>query len=211
MSYDVSTGFSGAASGAAAGATVGSVVPGIGTAIGAGVGGLAGAATGFFGGGGGGDDDEARQQAISQNRNLLGMLEDRFRTKQMQGPTDTTLFAAGMSQAREQAQRQAEADASQAAARGLTGSQYEVAQDANRQRQLGRTQRQLLARGDRVQREEERAALRSLLRQRGTLNNLIEGEAAAQRQGGLQRAQLAQGALRTVGQFALSGGGGGGG
>jgi len=209
MSYDVSTGFSGAASGAAAGATVGSVVPGIGTAIGAGVGGLAGAATGFFGGGG--DDDEARQQAISQNRNLLGMLEDRFRTKQMRDPTETTLFSAGMSQAREQARRQAEADAGQAAARGLTGSQYAVAQDANRQQQLGRTQRQLLTRSDRVQREEKRAALRSLLQQRGALNNLIEGEAAARRQGDLRRAQLAQRALSTAGQFALSGNGGGGG
>jgi hypothetical protein len=208
MSYDVSTGFSGAATGAGAGATVGSVVPGIGTAIGAGVGGGLGAATGFFGGG---DDDEARQQAIKKNRNLLGMLENRFRTKQMRDPTETTLFSAGMSQAQEQARRQAETDASQAAARGLTGSQYAVAQDANRQQQLARTQRQLLVRSDRVQREEERAALRSLLRQRGTLNNLIEGKAAAQRQGDLQRAQLAQGALRTAGQFALSGGGGGGG
>ena len=209
MGYDVSTGFSGAATGAGAGATVGSVVPGVGTAIGAGVGGVLGAATGFFGGGG--DDDEARQQAISQNRNLLGMLEDRFRTKQMQGPTETTLYQAGMSQAQEQARRQAEADASQAAARGLTGSQYAVAQDANRQRQLGQAQRQLLAKSDRVQREEERAALRSLLQQRGALNNLIEGEAAAQRQGNLQRAQLAQGALSTAGQIALSGGSGGGG
>ena len=210
MGYDVSTGFSGAATGAGAGATVGSVVPGVGTAIGAGVGGVLGAATGFFGGGDD-DDDEARQQAISQNRNLLGMLEDRFRTEQMQGPTDTTLFAAGMSQAQEQARRQAEADASQVAARGLTGSQFAIAQDANRQRQLARTQRQLLAKSDRVQREEERAALRSLLRQRSTLNNLLAGKADAQDRSDLQRAQLAQGALSTAGQIALSGGGGGGG
>lgn len=200
MSYDVSTGFSGAATGAAAGSAI---APGIGTAIG----GVLGAATGFFGGG---DDDEARQQAINKNRHLLRMLEDRFRTEQMQGPTETTLYQAGMSQAREQARRQAETDASQAAARGLTGSQFAVAQDANRQQQLGQAQRQLLAKSDRVQREEERAALRSLLRQRSTLNNLIEGKAGAQRQGDLKRAQLAQGALSTVGQFALSGSGGGG-
>ena len=193
---------SGAASGAAAGASVGGP-------IGAGIGGAIGLATGFFGDDAG--DSEARRQAIGNNRNLLSMLEERYQAAAERDPTDTALFQAGSTQAREQAERQAEVDAAQANARGLSGSQFAVAQDANRQRQLARTQRDLLARSDRVQREKERAALQSMLQQRGVLNDLIGRKAAADQRAAARRAAAVQNALSSLGSAALASGGGSGG
>ena len=202
MSYSVSTGFSGAASGAATGASVGSVVPGVGTAVGAGVGAIGGALTGFFGG----DDDEngPRQQAIGQNRELLSMLEDRFQAAEDRTPTETTFFESGMAQAREQADRAADRDAAQAAARGLEGSQFALAQDAQRQRQFATTQQELLGQASQLERQDERAALQRLLQQRSQLNSLVGSEASAQRRADQRRSASVQRALSQLGQSALS-------
>jgi len=149
MAYDTSQGISAAASGASAGAAIGGPV-------GAGIGGAIGLASGFFG------NDEGPNERQKQ---LLKMLRERYNTAKQQGPTDTTFFTAGMSQAQERAREQSDRDASQAAARGLGGSQLEVALDQNRADQLGQTSRQVLTQSAKMNRQRERSALRALLQQ----------------------------------------------
>lgn len=107
--YDFQTGLSGAASGAAAGSTI---APGVGTAIGAGVGLL----SGFLGGGS--EMSPARNRAIEENRSRLQALIQDRKAAEDRSPTDTTFFKAGEAELREQASRQADRDAAQAAARG---------------------------------------------------------------------------------------------
>lgn len=205
MSYEVSKGLGNAASGASVGATIGSVVPGVGTAIGAGVGAVGGALTGFFGGD---DGPSEREKALAENREMLGMLESRFQAAEQRDPTDTTLFEAGSSAATERAREQRQTDAGQAAARGLTGSQFEVAQAQQRQQQLGNQRRQLLVQGDQVQRQQERQALQSLLQQRASTNNLAAGVATAEQQQEQAQADRLSGAFSTLAQTGLGMAGG---
>lgn len=176
---DWMSGASGAASGAGTGAAIGSaVLPGPGSAIGAAAGGLIGGIGGLFGGG----DDKAerrRQKMIEENRNLMNMLQGEYREAQDQGVTDTQLYSQGMAQAREQAEQQATTDSAQAAARGLAGSEYELAQDANRQRSMASTQRNLLTQSEQIQNRNERQALNAYLDSRGMLNNAMGASAQA--------------------------------
>lgn len=193
MSYEVSTGISGAASGAQAGAAVGGP---IGAAIGGGV----GLVSGFFGG----DEEEGvPDETIRENEELLGMLRDRFQAARNRSPTETTLFEAGTTAQQERQERQADRDASQAAARGLTGSQFELAQDASRSQQAASSQRDLLVQSDRVQREEERQALQSMLQQRANLNNLQVEQSTRQARQNQRQNQMASQAVSGFAQSML--------
>jgi len=207
--FDVKGGLSGAASGAGTGAAIGSVVPGVGTAIGAGVGaGLGALGGGFFGG-----DDEmspARKRAIRENENLLAMMESRYRDVQQRDPAESRFFQAAQTQSREQIQRQADRDASTAAARGLTGSQFEVAQASARQAELGQQQTQAIGQSVEQQRQRERMALRQMLRQRGNLNNLLNQQAQLETQREISRNKQLQSSLAALGPTLAGMGGGGG-
>lgn len=208
--FDVTGGLSGAASGAGTGAALGSVVPGIGNAVGAAVGG----AVGFLGGAFSGDDEmsPARRRAIQENRQLFEMLQSRYRNIEGRSPSESTFFQAATTQAREQAERQQQRDASQAAARGLGGSQFEVAQAAQRQAELGEQQTQAIGQAAVNQRQREQQALQSMLRQRGNLDQLISGKAKLQAQQELARQQQLQQSLAGLGQtLATMGASGGGG
>lgn len=200
MGYEVSTGLGNAASGAASGAAAGSFIPGLGTGVGAAIGGGIGLASGFFGD----DDNDRREEAIRENEDLLAMLRDRFGAARDRDPTETQLFQAGTTAAREQAEREAETDASQAAARGLEGSAFEVAQDQNRARQLGRQTRRLTVDADRVQRQQERSALQAMLQQRGNLNALTTDAARAEERGNFRRGQQVSGAFQNFSSAVLS-------
>lgn len=165
MAYDVSTGLSRGASGAAAGAQVGGP-------IGAAIGGGLGLVSGFFSG-----DDGPSDELKRGNRELYEMLRERFQSVRGQDPTQTTLFQTAVGASQDRAERQAEVDASQAAARGLTGSQFEVAQDQARAQQMARTQRRALRTADEQQRRREQSALQALLSQRSNLNAVLGAEA----------------------------------
>jgi hypothetical protein len=178
-SYDFSTGLSGAASGAATGAQLGSVVPGLGNVVGAVGGGVLGLASGFFGGDSG---SSARDRAIQRNRESLSNLTQQYEARLEESPTDTAFFQTGVTELQEQAERQAERDAEQATARGLSGSQFEVAQDANRAQSQGSALRSLVASAEQRDNRNERQAQQAMQRQREALNALVSGKARAQRQ-----------------------------
>lgn len=191
MSYDVRTGLGSAASGASIGSAI---APGIGTAIGAGIG-LAG---GFLGGE---KEDDPLDDLVRKNRNLLSMLEARRERIASQDPTDSTTFQAQVSAAQEQAGRQADRDASSAAARGLTGSQFEIAQQGNRTRSVGRNVRRAAADASQVQRQREFQALRTMLQQRDRLNQLVSGQAQADRRARRQQNRTLFGTMSGLAQI----------
>jgi hypothetical protein len=179
MAFDVRTGLSGAASGAGIGSSFGP----LGTAIGA-VGGLA---TGFFGGDGGSDTAD---RLARENEQLLSMLEQRFENVSAEDPLDTAAFGAQFSAAQEQAERQQERDTQAAAARGLVGSQFEIAQQGNRAGALAESTRSAAAQAERAQRQEEQSALSRLLQQRANLNRIRSGQAQREAQREQQQASL---------------------
>jgi len=181
-SYDFQTGLSGAASGAAAGS---SIAPGIGTAIGAGVGLL----SGFLGGGGGSETSPARNRAIEENRKRLQALIQKRKDAEDRSPTDTTFFQTGEAELQEQAGRQADRDAAQAAARGLTGSQFELAQDQNRAQTQADALQGLLRSSAEIDRQQEQQAQRQVQRQRESLNALVSDQAQAQERRSARRGQ----------------------
>lgn len=164
---NVRGGISGAASGAAAGSPFGPW----GTAIG----GVAGGLAGLFGGD---DDDEERlDEAEQRNKRLASRLRGMFGDAQDQSAADTQIFQQGMAQAQEQTERQADRDEAQAAARGLTGSQFEIAQGANRIRALANTQRNLLSRGEQQLQQERARYLRAWLNQEDAVTGILQGRA----------------------------------
>lgn len=191
IDYDVSKGLSGGFSGASAGA-------GIGGPWGAAIGGAVGLGAGFFGGD---DEDEndPRQKAMQRHRDVINMLEGRYETRKNQSPTETPLYQAGMSQAQERVRQEAGRDASQAAARGLTGSQFEVAQDQNRSQQLGSFQQNLLQNSVRADRKRERQALQQLLGAHGDLSQFQFQAAQAQDKREMAQNKNAQSSLMGLG------------
>jgi len=205
MGYDFSTGLSGAASGAAAGSSFGPV----GTAIG----GAVGLASGFFGGDGGGSS--ARDRAIQRNRESLRALTDRHQARLEESPTDTAFFQAGVGQLREQANRQADRDAQQAAARGLAGSQFELAQDASRAGTQADALRSLVRGAEEIDNRNERQAQQAVQRQRESLNALVSDQARAQSRRQARQGQAVRQAFSQVpfflsqADFGFGGDGGG--
>jgi hypothetical protein len=164
MAFDFGQAASGAASGAAAGS---SIAPGIGTAVGGVLGGLA---SGFLGGG-----SSERERAIDENRDLLEELTAEYREAEATSPTETSFYQTGQAELAEQTERQAEADERAAAAAGLTGSQFAVAQDQNRAQERADALRSLLTDAEQIDRKNEQVALENRMAQRQRLNALITG------------------------------------
>jgi hypothetical protein len=191
MAYDFQTGASGALSGASSGAAIGGPV-------GAAVGGVVGLASGFFGGGN--DETPLQDEAISRQRDLVNMLEGRYRTRQEQSATDTPLYESGMQQALERQREEANRDASQAAARGLQGSQFELAQDQQRSESLADFQQELLRGAVRSDRQRENQALQAMLNAEQNLTNTLMGASAQRQQQQARQNQMVQGALSGLGQ-----------
>jgi len=168
--FDFSQGFSGAASGAATGSAFGPW----GTAIG----GALGLATGFFGGG---DGNSARDRELQRNREALAHLVDRRDAALDASPTETAFFQTGATRLQEEAERQADRDAQQAAARGLTGSQFEVAQDQARAEAASRGLRQLVADAERFDRQKEQRLDQQVQQQRSALAALASDQTQGRR------------------------------
>lgn len=186
----------GGLSGAATGATIGSAVPGIGTAIGAGVGGVLGGIGGLFGGGG----DDRLEQAQQRQAELADFVRQRFLEAERTDPQETQLFQTGRSQMREQLDRQRQQDIGQAAARGLRGTEFEVAQAGQRAQAAGQTLRGLTADAAQQQEGRRRQLLQQLLQTTGAAANIEmqRGRLDQQRrQASAQRIQQAMARLPT--------------
>lgn len=186
-SYDFSTGLSAAASGAAAGSAFGP----IGTAVGGGVGLL----SGFFGGDSG---SSARDRAIQRSRESLSALTDQYQARLEETPTDTAFFQTGVTQVQEQADRQADQDAAQAAARGLTGSQFEVAQDSTRAQTQASALQSLVRGAEERDNRNEQQAQQAVQRQRESLNALVSDQARAQSRRQSRQGQATRQAFASV-------------
>lgn len=107
-----------------------------------------------------GEDEEEENE--NRGSRLRRMFEDRYERLRDRSPTESAAFQAGTSALREAVGREAERDEAEAAARGLTGSQYEVAQDANRAETLGRETRSLIGTAERRLAQDRQSALRGL-------------------------------------------------
>jgi hypothetical protein len=143
-----------------------------------------------------GDDDRGSR--------IRKIFEERYERLRDTSPAETGQFTAGVGALQEQADRQAETDASQAAARGLGGSQFAVAQDANRAEALGSSTRQLLGDSARSLQQRRQSTLGGLAEQAN-----IQAEREARKQSRL--GQIAGTGLQAATRFALANGGGGGG
>lgn len=204
---DLTGGLTGAASGAATGAGLGSIIPGPGTAIGAAAGGVIGGISGLFGGdGGGGGGGQQRQQRGDRLRSLF---EDRVERLRQTSPTETASFQAGTGALQDIMGEQQRRDASAAAARGLSGSQFELAQQAQRTQTLGRQTRRLVGESERRLASDRQSALRGLLSASG-----FQADVEARRQRREARktsrlADLAGTALQAGATIFASRGGGG--
>lgn len=164
---------------------------------------LASAASSIFGDDGGGS-------GRNRGSRLRGLFEDRLERIKSQDATETPTFTAGVGALQEQTERQAERDEAQAAARGLGGSQFAVAQDANRANAFARQTRQLLVDSERNRQRREQNALSGIVDA-----TRLEDRVAARRQERESRrrgrlGQIAGQALQAGATiFAGSGGGGG--
>jgi len=175
---DWQTGLSGAASGAAAGSAFGPW----GTAIGGAVGGLAG----LFGGGSDRADDRL-DDLDDDNRRMAQRFRSMFDDAQDDTPTDSQFYRQGMAAARDEIDQQATRDDAAAAARGLSGSEFDIAQGAKRIRALAKTQRNLLTRAERDLDRDRGRFLRAWMGQQGNVNSI------AMRRAGIDAQQTAQG------------------
>ncbi len=91
------------------------------------------------------------------------MLQSNFNRLQGQRAGNTAAFQSGRAELGDVIERQARADSGAAAARGLTGSSFEIGQAANRARALGAGTGRLLAGSERILSADRRAAAGRLL------------------------------------------------
>ena len=92
----------------------------------------------------------------------MQLFEQRLQEAQ-RPPTESTLFQAGQGALVDQLDEQEERDAQTATARGLTGSQFEIAQGGQRAEAAAQETRSLLVDAERAQEQQEQSALRGLL------------------------------------------------
>lgn len=155
------------------------------------------------------DDDEGGQSERGQR--LRSLFEDRLETVQSRTPTETTSFRAQTGALRGALDRQAETDEEQAAARGLSGSAFEVSQDATRTRQLARGTRQAAATSASALRQQEQSALQGLLRAEGLAADLEARRRRAEQRRQSRLNELLSSGMRAAALAAGGGGTGGGG
>jgi hypothetical protein len=134
---DWGSGGSGAASGAAKGAVIGSAVPiPGGTLIGAGAGAVIGGLRGLYGGKKKKKKTEEAEKMLDTSRssthNLLRDAQTRALVYQSSAPDQTPMYRTGRGVLADLMRGQVQQDASAAAQRGMVGSEFEIAQGANR-------------------------------------------------------------------------------
>lgn len=135
------------AQGAATGAAIGSIVPGIGTGIGAAAGGVIGGLVGLF------RKKDKKPEIVDpydkdRKRLLAGLVREQTA---LAGQTagETTGYRNAAGQLRTELNRQGEADAAGAVARGMAGSELDIALTGERNRALAQGTRGLLTDAER--------------------------------------------------------------
>lgn len=109
------------------------------------------------------DDRNGRRRRQRRGGKLRKLFEDRYDRLKKKSPTETATFRSGSSALREALGEQAERDASAAAARGLTGSAFELAQKGDRTEALASGMRRLVGESERRLTRDRESALRGIL------------------------------------------------
>lgn len=109
------------------------------------------------------DDTPTRSPASDRRRQLIDSILQKYNAVEGRSPTESSAFKARIAQARERNEEQRDRDASAAAARGLTGSQFEVAQDEQRTEALANAERSALVGAERQQNREQQQRLGTLM------------------------------------------------
>lgn len=114
---------------------------------------------GLFGGG------KPKGPNSTDNRRdaMYGMLQQDARRAQAATPTTTTFYNTGMGTLADILRQRQQGDAGQAAARGLTGAEFEIAQAGARSRMLGDAQRGLLSDSEQMLMQDRNSALSRLM------------------------------------------------
>lgn len=135
-----------------------------GFAVGGPIGAAAFGGFGLLSGALGGGQRRRKERRIRQrNEKLLAMLQANVDRLGGLTASSTAEFASGRGELEDTIGRQAQRDVGSAAARGLTGSGFEIAQGANRARALGRGTASLLATSETRLSLDRRAAANRLL------------------------------------------------
>lgn len=109
------------------------------------------------------DGDGDRSPAARQRQQILERLQRSYEQGQNQSPAQSAHFQASTAQLRRQNERQKNRDEAQAAARGLEGSQFEVAQNAVRARTMAQGQQRALGQSARIQNQKQQRRLGHLM------------------------------------------------
>lgn len=128
--------------------------------------------------GGGNKSASSRYDPITRKNNaLLDQLEGEYGDARTKDATETQFYQQGMADVRDQMQDRADQDERMAVARGLQGSEFEIAQADNRGRQRTRSRRGLLTSSQQQLDQDRYRMLRALLQQQGNVNALQTGQA----------------------------------
>lgn len=112
------------------------------------------------------------KRGIQESEQLRDVLAGTFRDVQSQTPVESTLFKTGYGTLRDLLIANSQQDAAQAAARGLGGGEFAIAQGAERNNMAGRFLRTLLGQADASLQNRQQAATSNLMGAQGAVNNL---------------------------------------
>jgi hypothetical protein len=154
----------------------------------------------------GGDDNEGP----NRGRRLARLFESRLQEAEQKSPTESARYKAGRGALSDLLSEQRQRDEAAAAARGLGGSQFEVAQASKRAETLGKQTRRLVGEAESSLQRRRQNLRSALLRSEGLAADIAgrgkRREAREQR----QLSQLLSGAFQSA-ALASSGSGGAGG
>jgi len=156
-------------------------------------------------------EDDGGGDGPNRGTRLRKMFEDRLDRIQATDPGESAGFTAGVGALRDRMDTEAERDTEAAAARGLTGSQFELAQDEQRAEVLGEETRALLGRAQQRQDQRERSTLGLLMEASGFEEDIRARRQQRQDRRRSRLGQIAGSALQAGATIAASGGGGSGG
>ena len=153
-----------------------------------------------------GDDEEDP----SRGKRLARLFESRLQEARQKSPTESARFKAGRGALSDLLSKQRQRDEAAAAARGLGGSQFEVAQGAKRAETLGKQTRRLVGEAESSLQRRRQNLRSALLRSEGLAADIAGRRKRREAREQRQLSQLLSGAFQSA-ALASSGGGAGGG
>jgi hypothetical protein len=155
----------------------------------------------------GGDDDN---EGPNRGRRLASLFESRLQEAQQTSPTESARYKAGRGALSDLLSKQRQRDEAAAAARGLEGSQFEVAQQSRRAETLGKQTRRLLGEAESSLQRRRQNLRSALLRSEGLAADITGRKKRREAREQRQLSQLLSGAFQSAALAAGSGGAGGG-